>query len=359
MDKQMWLGVDLGKDSFEAALASLADPPENWASLPHCAFSFDEEGLRAAVQWVDQSVGLGSLSGVCLESTGRLGWIWMEQMNGRLGPVSMVNPVRPKRFGEGMGLRDKNDRIDACVLALYAATMRPRQTSLPAPALKELRELNRLFSALSVDRQAYGQRLNEASSGLVARQIKLTVQNLENRMRALQARMEELLAEPSVAEDARHIVSIKGVGCRTACVLLAELGDLRQYTRAEIASLAGVYPREFTSGTSVHKRGRMAKRGGGAIRKTLYVCAMSAIRFNPQMKAFYQRLIGRGKCKMVALGAVMRKLLLLARALVVKGVDYDPHHAKSCGCTDGQAGRAAENGPVRNSSSEAALPAYA
>ena len=358
MNKLVWLGVDLSKESFEVALASRQDRPEDWEKLAHQAFAFDKDGLCAAVRWVEKKVGTTNLGGVCLESTGRLGWDWIESMDGRLGPVSMVNPLRPKRFGESMGVRHKDDRVDACILALYGVAMRPRETELPSPALKELRDLNRLFTALSKDRQAYGQRLMEAPKNqLMRREIKRTIDHLERRMKSIQKRIDELMKDSTIAQDVAHITSIKGVGRRTACVLLGELGDLRNYSRGEIAGAAGVYPCQFTSGKTVQKQAHMAKRGGAPVRKVLYLCAMSAVQHNPQIKRFYEQLLKNGKCKMTALGAVMRKLLLLARTLVITNTNFDPNYQTPGARAASQAERAAENGPDRCSSSEAALSA--
>jgi len=253
----------------------------------------------------------------------------MDTLDGALGPVSMVNPQRTKAFGDSLGCRDKTDAGDARVLALYGATLQPQPTALPSPVHRELQECNRLFSALSVDKQAYQARLKDGPlSPLVCRELKHTILALDRRMASVQKHMDRLVENDSrLAEDAQRIASIKGVGQRTAYVLLAELGDLRRFDRNEIASYAGLYPRHHDSGTSVRKRPRMVKRGGAAIRKALYVCAMSAIQWNPQMRQLYRRLTKNGKAPMAALGAVMRKLLLLARSLLVHNTFYEPDRA--------------------------------
>lgn len=330
MSKGVWVGVDVGKESFFAAVASREDAVADWAKLPVESFAFNAKGLEAFVCWARvASQSRGEVSGVCIESTGRLGWRFMEQLEGALGPVSMENPARTRSFGDSMGLRDKTDRVDACVLALYGVAMGPAVTQAPCAVLRELRECNRLFTTLSVDKQSYTKRLKDGpSSALVRRELKQTIALLERRMGKLQARMDELIAsEQGLRRDVECMTSIKGVGPRTAYVLLAELGDLRRFSRNEIASYAGLYPRRYESGSSVHKRPRLAGRGGGPIRKALYLCAMSARRHNPQMKRLYLRLVDNGKAPMAALGAIMRKLLLLARSLLVHNTKYDPELA--------------------------------
>ena len=131
MSKAVWVGVDVGKESFFAAVASGEDAVADWARLPVKEFAFCEDGLERFVRWVSSAAASGdTLSGVCIESTGRLGWRFTEQLEGALGPVSMENPARTRAFGDSMGLRDKTDRVDACVLALYGVAMQPKATTL-------------------------------------------------------------------------------------------------------------------------------------------------------------------------------------------------------------------------------------
>ena len=320
------VGVDVGKDSVWAAVASAGDAVADWARLPVQSFAFSEEGIAAIVQWV---ANFEAIAGVCIESTGRLGWRFMAQLDGALGPVSMANPARTRAFGDSMGLRDKSDRVDACVLALYGVAMQPPVTRMRSAVLRELRECNRLFSVLSIDRQSYKKRLADGPlSATVRHELRRTIALLERRMKQVQARMDELVAsDASLTADVGRITSIKGVGPRTAFVLLAEFGDLRDYSRNELASLAGLYPRQYESGRSVYKRPRMARRGGGPVRKALYLCAMSARKHNPQMRQLYERHVQNGKSPMAALGILMRKLLLLARSLLIHQTKYDPKYA--------------------------------
>nr|ACS15391.1 transposase and inactivated derivative [uncultured bacterium FLS12] len=327
MSNSYWIGVDLGKQSLDAAVAEVGGPTAQWMRLPAASFETNP-GLAPLVRWAQAQLDGGAVAGVCIESTGRLGWRFMETLGDALGPVSMVNPARTKAFGDSLGQRDKTDRADACVLAFYGATMQPPPTAKPSAVLQELRECNRLFSALSTDKQAYQKRLLDGpASALVRKELQQTIRALERRMAKMQEHMDNLIAaDRSMKDDVERITSIKGVGPRTALVLLAELGDLRRFSRNELASYVGLYPRCHESGSSVRKRPRMVKRGGAAIRKALYLCAMSARVHNPQMRRLFQRLTQNGKAPMAALGAIMRKLLLLARSLLVNNTVYDPCH---------------------------------
>lgn len=325
MSNSVWVGVDLSKNDFWVALASDADAVADWAKLPTRSFAFSVQGIEEFVAWVRERVEDESLAGICIESTGRLGWRWLGLLGDELVGVSMENPARTKAFGDSMGLRDKTDRIDACVLALYGVAMRPKIKGIPSPTLLELRECNRLFSSLSADRQAYVKRLKDGpTSRVVCRELKQTVTVLENRMTKIQDRMDELIEQDEqLHEDVKRITSIVGVGKRSAYVMLSECGDIRGYSRNELVSFAGVYPRTHESGSSVRKKPRLARKGGARIRKALFLCAMSARVHNPQMKRFYERLRQNGKAPMAALGAIMRKLLLIVRSLLIQNVDYD------------------------------------
>jgi len=329
MDKRVWVGVDIGKSVFSAAIARSDTSMDAVANLPSKSFAFSKSGMADFVSWVRSCVAEGVVAGICIESTGRLGWQWMKALDEDAWPVAMVNPSRTRAFGESLGIRDKTDALDACVLAVYGTVMNPGPTSPPSPRMLELRECNRLFSSLSRDKQSYENRLLDGPvSAIVRRELKRTIKGLERRMQSLQKHMDELIAQDApLKNDVECITSIIGVGDRTAYVLLAELGDLRTYRRNELVSFAGLYPRKHESGSSVYRKPRMVKRGGAPVRKALYLCAMSARTHNPQMRRLYERHVQNGLSPMAALGILMRKLLLLARSLLIHQTKYDPKYA--------------------------------
>jgi transposase len=122
--------------------------------------------------------------------------------------------------------------------------------------------------------------------------------------------------------------SVPGVGPITAAMVLAEAGDLRRFSRrGDLAAFLGVSPRVFQSGTSVHGRTRMCRMGGGHARSALYMAAVAASRNKGALGSFYRRLVEAGKPKRSALGALMRKLLLAMRAVLIQGTPYEDHTA--------------------------------
>lgn len=329
MHDSIWLGVDVASQSFHAAVARDGVDARNWAKAPHAEFAHSKQGVGKLLAWLRaQGVAPDELAGVCVESTGPYSHHFAAYANGRLGPISIINPARSRTFARTLGVQHKTDEVDACVLAYFGHSFRP-SAAPPRPAvLVALRELCRAYEALYSNRAAHERRLQtKPESKEVRAMYRRVIRALTKEMERLQARMRELIAsEPKLRADAKRIASVPGLGERTAQVLLAEFGDLREYNRDELVALAGLYPRQHESGSSVRKRPRLAKGGKANVRAVLYMAAMSALQCNPVMKAFGQRLAKHGKTPMQVLCAVMHKLLRIAHALVKSGQDFDPQH---------------------------------
>jgi transposase len=329
MCNTVWVGIDLAKKSFYAALAPLGARPDAWAKLHHRAFEHSATGVTALCTWVEHlGYAREHIAGVCVEATGSLAWLFTELIEDRLGPVSIVNPAYPHQFAKSVGLREKTDRSDACVLALYGVAMRPVPRPLPSVRQRTLRELAKLYAGSRRDLTAVDNQLGEPIlSPFVRKYLTRKHRQLEKALVAIEKEMDAITDEdPQMGQDAKRMQTIPGVGPKTARALLAQLGDLRQYTRAQLTARAGLYPRKHQSGTSVHRRPRLAKGGGGAIRTSLFMAALTARRRCPHLRAFADTLKQNGLSNMAVLGAVMRKLLLLIRTLVINGLDYDPNY---------------------------------
>ena len=161
MDKlSCWFGV-IWEQSFVAAMApeSLGS---NWSAFPHRTFANTKEGVRQFVTWAHRQGAGKSVDGVCVESLGPLFWGWLELLGGRLGPVSPVSPQRTAQFARVMGVRDKTDRVDACVLALFGLRMRPAPRALPRQSERELRALCHFLAAKRAEVRAQENRLLRA-----------------------------------------------------------------------------------------------------------------------------------------------------------------------------------------------------
>jgi transposase len=137
-----------------------------------------------------------------------------------------------------------------------------------------------------------------------------------------------IAATAALQADRQLLESIPGIGAVTAQAILAELPDPARFASAQqAAAYAGLAPREYGSGTSVRRRTRLSKAGNARLRKALYLPALTALRFNPLLKALFERLVAAGKSKMAAVGACMRKLLMIAYGVLKNRTPFDPSWA--------------------------------
>ena len=225
------------------------------------------------------------------------------------------------------GTPNKTDRADAKLIAEYAARERPAAWHPPRPEVRELRALSRRRDDLR--RLAAIEKTRLATPGLTAAERKsLTraVAFLTKQADRLQAQADALVAADAHLRARRELLrTIPGVGPVAAHAILAELPDPGRFATArQAAAYAGLAPREYRSGTSVKKRTRLSKAGNARLRKALYLPALTAARFNPAVGAFYERLVAARKPKMAALGACMRKLLMIAYGVLKSGTPFDP-----------------------------------
>jgi transposase len=323
-DNRLWVGIDLAKKPLEAAVCPEGFEPARWRTLEVRGFETTAAGRRAFAAWLGAQSG--EIVGTIVESTGSLSARLADGLGamGLVRPV-IVNPHFALAFAKSLGVREKTDRVDAATLAVFAATHRPQARREPTPSQRDLRELSRQRRALVDERTAWRARRAEAIGSLARRNAAAMVRAPSARLEATAAAMAQVVgSDASLARQVRLLTTIPGIGPVIAQTLVAELGDLGAWGRREIVSYAGLFPREHTSGTSVRRPARLAKGCGGAIRRALYLAAISLRRGHTPLQAFASRLERRGKSKMCAVGAMMRKLLLVARVVVRTGEPYDP-----------------------------------
>ena len=242
-------------------------------------------------------------------------------------PVVVVNPRQVRDFAKATGQLAKTDRLDALILARFAAQIRPEVRPLPDAAAEELRSVQMRRSQVVAMLTAEKNRLPTANPA-VRGHIKAHIAWLEGQRDELNAELRRLLQESPVWREKEQLLrSITGVGEVVSSTLLAALPELGQLSHKEVAALAGLAPLARDSGTM---RGKRTIWGGRAIvRQTLYMATLSATRYNPVIRAFYQRLIARGKAPKVALTACMHKLLIICNAVLRSNTAWDPHYARA------------------------------
>lgn len=317
-----WLGLDISSSSFDGALAEEGGAPELRSDVHN--FPRTRPGVQACL---DQA---GELAGVALESTGIYSQevaAWLREARPGLR-VCVLNPMQVKAFGRSLAVRNKNDRIDARVIACFAASHRPEASWVPEPERMRLRELLHEREALVQMLADTRKRPNSGESDL----LNEVRQNIEQQMKAAISRIEagiQVLLDdhPAMKADVRRLQTIRGVGPIVAISVMAILGDLRRFQRGrQLAAYVGVSPRQHLSGTSVRGRTRMCKQGNNRIRQLLYLAAMASLRADGSMKIVFEALVARGKPRKSALGAIMRRLLLVMRALLIHETDYQADH---------------------------------
>jgi transposase len=251
---------------------------------------------------------------VCVEATGGYERQAVHALHAAEVAVAVVNPARARLFADSMGRLAKTDRADARMLAEFAATGKLQPEPKPSPNQEQLKELTTRRQQLADMKVQENNRMEHARSPAVRHSVRLIVERFAEEIETIEAEIKRLLEAVEFQAKAERLTSAKGVGIVTAAVLLAELPELGALNRQQVATLVGVAPRCDQSGPRDGKR----VIGGGRkrVRTALYMPTISAIRFNPCIKAFRERLLANGKSKMVALVACMRKLLTILNALL-------------------------------------------
>lgn len=261
---------------------------------------------------------------VVLEATGGYEVPVLGALTAAAVPVALVMPARVRDFARATGQLAKTDRLDAQLLAHFAARLQPAPTPPPDAAQRGLMLLvarrRQVDEMLVAERQRLAQQAFFPDSPVQAG-IEATITFLEGQRDGLDAELHtQIQAVAQWAETATLLQSVPGVGPVTAYTLLAFLPELGHASRQQIAALVGVAPMAAESGTW---RGRRQIRGGRApIRRVLYMAAVAAARCHPVLKPYYQRLRAQGKPAKVALVACMRRLLVLLNTLVKTGTPW-------------------------------------
>ena len=307
--KQHTVGIDISKAHLDAY--RLADGESG-------RFDNDLAGIQALIDWIGTRVEC-----VAYEATGAYHRD-LEQALFRAGLAqAKVNPWQARRYAEATGTRAKTDAVDARILAQMAATVEPRRTAAPSKTQRRLKELQMSRDALMRQRTAVLNRRRLLCDPLLKRQHQTQINLFERHLRAVDRKMQKLIAaDPARARKQEILTSIPGIAATTAAGLLAEMPELGTLSGKAVASLAGLaaVPRE-----SGAWKGRAFIRGGRArARRMLYMPAVAALRWNPDMAQVYERLRERGKPGKVALVAVMRKLIVLANTLVGQDRTWSP-----------------------------------
>ena len=297
-----FVGVDVSQDRLDVYLL-----PDGQAAC----FGRDRRGLARLVAWLASRARLL----VVVEATGGLERMLTAALAPAAIAVAVVNPRQVRDFARAAGLLAKTDRLDAYALALYGERLRPVPRPPRSPADQALAALVLRRRQLAQEIEAERNRARRTDERLVHSSIEAHLSWLEQAVGELERAIEQRLeASPLWRERAALLASVPGVGKVTVATLLGLLPELGQLDRRAIAALVGVAPFARDSGLM---KGRRTIWGGRApVRAVLYMAALVAVRHNPALRAFYQRLLAAGKAKKLALTAAMRKLLVILNAML-------------------------------------------
>jgi transposase len=302
------VGIDVAKDKLDVA----------WSESVVEVFSNDAAGIALIVKRLCDAKAVM----IVVESTGGLERPLLEALLEAGSPVALVHPGRVRYFARGLGILSKTDRIDAGVLRSFGQLALPRLAEKRSKNEAELRDLIVCRRQLVATRTQQSNRRGATFSKAALQSIDAVLAAIEKQIVRLDQRIRELI---DADEDFKHLDkllrSAPGVGPTLAATLVADVRELGETDRQKISALVGVAPFANDSGTM---KGKRSIRGGRIdVRGVLYMATLCAIRVNPVIKAFSQRLQAAGKLKKVMIVACMRKLLSLLNAMIRDGLTWD------------------------------------
>lgn len=324
-----YLGIDVSKAKLHATLLLQAQPPKlRSKTVPNSA-----AGVANLLAWSTRQAGcvVADLH-VLMEATGAYHDTAATACFDAGARVSVLNPAQVKEFARGLAVKSKTDALDSAVLARFGALLQPPPWQ---PEAREIRELKALLQRLDTIETELRRELNRREKAEVSsvppqvlESLDASIAFLRQQQAALQQRIHDHIdGHPALRQDQELLKTIPAIGEKTAFRVLALLRSRSFAHASQAAAFVGLHPIEHQSGSSVHLRPRLAKTGNPRFRAALYMAAVVAIRYNPDIRAQYQRLLARGKSKMSALGAAMRKLVHICFGVLKHQTPYQPRCA--------------------------------
>lgn len=305
-----YVGIDVSKDRLDVHVRPSGET---------FAVSRDGKGLEELVD----RLRTVSPALIAIEATGGFETVAAAAIAGAMLPLAVVNPAQVRHFAQALGKRAKTDPIDASVIALFAEAVKPQPRPVADEQARLLGELvarrRQLIEMIVAERQ----REKRVENVRVRKSLARTIKALEKELPEIDGDIDTLVrGSPAWREKEDLLVTFPGVKNTLARIFLAEVPELGQLGRREIASLAGVAP--YTRQSGRWKGKSMIGGGRASLRAALYMAALTASRSNPPLKTFYQRLLSSGKPKLVALIAVARKLLTILNAMLRDKTKWQP-----------------------------------
>ena len=320
----MILGIDIAKKKFDVAFFSES------TLLSSGTFTNDLTGYKKLLSWLSKQTE-ETVWG-CMESTGSYGESLALFLFEAGHKVSIVNPSRIRKYADSKLIRNKTDLLDAKLIADFCRTQEPSLWQPEAHEKSELREISRRLNALLDERTREKNRLESGvKSKVVQESIEKNLSFLSEQIASLEEKIQEHIDQnPDLKEKQELLISIPGIGKKTATLILGELPSIDRFQHVgQVVAYAGLSPQQHSSGSSVRKRTRLTKIGNRNLKTALFFPAMTAMKHNPIVIALALRLEKKGKEKMVIIGAAMKKMLQIAYGVLKSGQPFNPNYAIS------------------------------
>lgn len=297
------LGIDISKKDFDVALLRSE-------KFKNKKFVNNLKGFSALMNWLEGLNVSANDVHACMEATGVYGEPLATFLHDHGFYVSVVNGARVKGFAQSELSRTKTDKKDACVIARFCEALKPDQW---VPAAREVRELKALFRRLEALQEMLHQEENRVSVAdeILLPEIQGHITDLKLRIdRTKQAIDNHIDNYPDLKKQRKLLESIPGIGSTTSAMLLSAFSKIEDFNSAKkMAAFCGLTPRQRQSGSSITGRSKLSKIGSSRLRKSLFFPAIVAMQYNPVIISLKKRLLKAGKCKMLIVGAAMRKLV--------------------------------------------------
>lgn len=330
-----FLGIDISKERCDVFLSFISTKEKR--ETRKRSFKNDDHGFQSLLSFL-QKHNVEEVK-ACMESTGCYGETLAEFLHNAGHFVSVVNPSCIKCYARSKLIRQKNDQIDAEIIADYCQKQEPSRWTPPSPELKKLKHLYRCSAALKDELALVNNHLERKERlpkevvntwGDLAMNIEQKIETIKNSIHELLKQHKELL------ENFQLLLTIPGIGEESAIAILAEVPNIRAFRNArQLAAYAGAIPRNITSGSSVYAKPRLSKVGSRTLCKALFFPAIVAKNHNPIVMSFCQRLKEKGKHNMAIVGAAMRKLLHIIFGILRSKSAFNPEHIKNYRASEG------------------------
>ena len=328
------VGNDISKDKFDACI-SVINTEQRVKVVASRTFLNQKSGFKEFAEWINKKCKEQLPIVVNMEATG----IYYERLafylNKRDYFVSVVLPNKSKKYMQSLGLKSKNDKIDAQGLSRMAAEQRLEQWEAPTESVMLLRSITRQRESLQAVRTQFNNQLlayicGEYVNPAIIKQLKTTIELLDQQIKETEVLIKEELEKDDVLKiKVSKITKVKGLGVITVATVLAETNCFKMFkNQRQLVSYSGYDVIENQSGKHVG-RTKISKKGNSHIRRILHMPAMCVVTNNePVFRSLYERVFARSKMKMKAYVAVQRKLLVLIYTLWKNETDYDPNYVK-------------------------------